>query len=130
YGAELGRSLGGVVDQIAKRGTNTFHAGANVYFSPKSLREDVETTYHSNPLTPGSYGQLRSDTSHDELEEMRANVWASGALIKDRLFAYGILSWKKTDEEIYGSVLAASNSSETNKTPNANWLVKLDWNIT
>src|SRR5690606_38335321 len=28
------------------------------------------------------------------------------------------------------SVLATSNSSETNKTPNANWLVKLDWNIT
>ena len=129
YGAEFGRSLGGVVNQITKRGTNTFHAGANVYFSPSSLREEVKDTYYSNPLTPDSYGTLRSDNSHDELEEMRANVWAGGALIKDRLFGYAIASWKKEDEEVYGSTLATSNASETRETPNVNWLVKLDWNI-
>ena len=41
YGAEFGRSLGGVVNQITKRGTNEFHAGGNIYWSPEDLREDV-----------------------------------------------------------------------------------------
>lgn len=130
YGAEFGRSLGGVVNQITKRGTNEFHAGGNVYFSPKSLREDVSDTYYSNPLTPDVFGTLRQDNSHDSLESMRANVWASGALIKDRLFAYGIVSWSKEEEDVYNSVLDTGNTTEVRETPNVNWLLKMDWNIT
>ena len=34
YGAEFGRSLGGVVNQITKRGTNEFHAGGNIFYTP------------------------------------------------------------------------------------------------
>lgn len=130
YGAEFGRSLGGVVNQITKRGTNEFHAGGNVYFSPSSLREDVSNTYYSNPLAPNSFGTLRSDNSQDELESMRGNIWASGALIQDRLFAYGILSYSKTDETLWGSTLATTNNDVVDETPSVNWLVKLDWNIT
>ena len=40
YGAEFGRSLGGVVNQITKRGTNEFKGGANIYWSPDALREE------------------------------------------------------------------------------------------
>ena len=128
YGAEFGRSLGGVVNQITKRGTNQFHAGGNVYWSPDSLRSTVKDTYYSNPLSPTDFGTLRQDNSKDTSDGMRANVWASGALIKDRLFAYGIVSYGKNEADTFGSVLATSNTSSESKSPN--WLLKMDWNIT
>jgi hypothetical protein len=128
YGAEFGRSLGGVVNQITKRGTNEFHAGGNIYFEPEDLREDVKNTYYSNPLTPDSFGTLRQDNSHDSEWSARANLWASGALIKDKLFAYGLISYKKDKEDTFGNVLATGNTSTENKSPT--WLLKMDWNIT
>jgi hypothetical protein len=126
YGAEFGRALGGVVNQITKRGTNEFRAGGNVFWSPNSLRSDVEDTYYSNPLTP-DYGDLRSDNSHDTQDGWRANLWASGALIKDRLFAYGLVSYARQDSDTFGSVQSTTNTSSRNKAPQ--WVLKLDWNI-
>jgi len=128
YGAEFGRSLGGVINMISKRGTNEFHAGANVFWSPKSLREDVENTYYSNPLEPSTFGQLRQDNSKDSQEELSTAVWASGALIQDRLFAYGLLAYSETEQENWGSVVSRNNFSDSEK-GKPTWLVKLDWNI-
>ncbi|MFC7300845.1 TonB-dependent receptor [Cognatiluteimonas weifangensis] len=127
YGAEFGRSLGGVVNQITKRGSNEFHAGGNVYFEPESLTEDVKNTYYSNPLTPDSFGTLRSDNSHDGGWKATANAWASGALIKDKLFFYGLLSYSKMQNDAFGSTLATGNTSTETKSPT--WLLKMDWNI-
>src|SRR4249919_2051648 len=99
YGAEFGRSLGGVVNQITKRGTNDFHAGGNIFYTPEATSEDVKNTYLSNPLACGttgltcSIGRLRSDNSEDSVWLGVASVWASGALIKDKLFAYGLVSY-------------------------------------
>jgi hypothetical protein len=126
YGAEFGRSLGGVVNQITKRGTNEFHAGGNVFWSPDSLRSNVDDTYYSNPLTP-EFGTLRQDNSADTADAWRASLWASGALVKDRLFAYGLISYARTDADTFGSVLATTNANSRNKAPQ--WVLKLDWNI-
>ena len=38
YGAEFGRSLGGVIAVTTKRGTDEWHGGANVTWEPDSLR--------------------------------------------------------------------------------------------
>jgi hypothetical protein len=127
YGAEFGRSLGGVVNQITKRGGNEFHAGGNIYWTPEWGTEDVKNTYYSNPLTPDSFGTLRSDNSHDGGWDARANIWASGALIQDKLFAYGLISYGKSTDDTFGSTLATSNTSTESKTPT--WLLKMDWNI-
>ena len=121
YGAEFGRSLGGVVNQITKRGTNEFHAGGNIFWAPEDLREDVDNVYLQN-------GTLRQDNSKDSTWNATASVWASGALIKDRLFAYGLVSYNKTEAETWGNVLASTNTSSDNSTPT--WLLKMDWNIT
>ncbi|MCL1635322.1 TonB-dependent receptor [Luteimonas sp. SX5] len=121
YGAEFGRSLGGVVNMITKRGTNEFHAGGNIFWEPEDLREEVKNTY----LTTGV---LRQDNSKDSQWQAVASVWASGALIKDKLFAYGLISYGRKDNEIYGNVLSSTNSSDQTETPN--WLLKMDWNIT
>jgi hypothetical protein len=127
YGAEFGRSLGGVINQITKRGTNDFHAGANFTWSPESLREDVKNIYYANPLVASDFGVLAQDNSKDTVDEMTGNVWASGALIKDRLFAYGLVSYSRNTADTWGNIDAFTNTSGTIKTPG--WLLKLDWNI-
>ena len=126
YGAEFGRSLGGVVNQIIKRGTNEFHAGANVFWSPNSLTSETSDTYYANPLT-SEYGEKRADNSHDTNDAWRTNLWASGALIKDRLFAYGLVSYSRTDADTFGNLSSKLNTVSSSKLPQ--WVLKLDWNI-
>ncbi len=128
YGAEFGRSLGGVINQITKRGSNDFQAGGNIYYTPESLTEAGKDTYYSNPLTPTDFGKLRSDNSKDGGWNATANIWASGALIKDKLFAYGLISYTRSSNDAWGTTLATTNAHTENKNPK--WLLKMDWNIT
>ncbi len=125
YGAEFGRSTGGVINLITKRGSNEFHAGGNIFWSPESLRE-------TNPNLVYNNGQLVADNSKDNGWEATASVWASGALIQDKLFAYALLQYGKTNDDLYPGTLdgysGGKNTSEDQKSPT--WLVKLDWNIT
>jgi len=120
YGAEFGRSLGGVINQITKRGTNEFHAGGNIFWSPEDLTEETKDVYLTN-------GTLRQDNSHDSNWNAVASVWAGGALIKDRLFAYGLVSYGRSEAETWGNVVAPTNTSAETKSPT--WLLKVDWSI-
>lgn len=120
YGAEFGRSLGGVVNQVTKRGTNEFHAGANVFYSPENLTAHRRDVYLTN-------GTLREDNSQDESWSATGSVWASGALIQDRLFAYGLIQYNKTDADTWGSILSSTNTNNSSKSPT--YLLKMDWNI-
>ncbi len=121
YGAEFGRSTGGVLNQISKRGGNEFHAGGNIFYSPSSLDGTKHNTYDNN-------GVLYNDNSQDKLETTTAAVWASGALIKDRLFAYGLIQYGKTDQDAYEGILSGGTTFQAH-TKRPNWLLKLDWNI-
>jgi outer membrane receptor for ferrienterochelin and colicin len=123
YGAEFGRSTGGVINQITKRGTNEFHAGGKIEWEPESLSEEVHNTYTNT-------GVLRSDNSKDNGWSALASVWAGGALIKDRLFAYGLLQYARTSNDLYptGTTgVLGNNTTAESKEPK--WLLKLDWSI-
>ncbi|WP_164978517.1 TonB-dependent receptor [Pseudoxanthomonas composti] len=128
YGAEFGRSTGGVVNQITKRGTNEFHAGGNVFWSPKGLQAEQTSFYLNNPLDPGSSGELYRDNSGNFDEQWTTALWAGGALIQDKLFAYGLVQYGREK-----NALGATEYTEGNGTRRAvkrpNWLVKLDWDI-
>ena len=127
YGAEFGRSLGGVVNQITKRGTNEFKGGANIYWSPDALREESPSPAYANPMVSADVGTIQEDNSQDEVDLMRANIWAGGALVKDRLFAYGLVSYGKDDYTTWGPTDAFTNRDRAVKNPT--WLLKFDWNI-
>ncbi|TWI06326.1 TonB-dependent receptor-like protein [Luteimonas cucumeris] len=125
YGAEFGRSTGGVINMITKSGTNEFKAGANIFYSPESLRETNPNYFYNN-------GRLVSDNSKDNGWEATAAAWASGALIKDKLFAYGLVQYGRSVFDSYpGStdgVSGGRNNRAREKSPT--WLAKVDWNIT
>ncbi len=52
YGPEYGRSTGGVISQIGKRGSNDFHAGVGVSWRPAWAQGNFDNVYYNNPLTP------------------------------------------------------------------------------
>lgn len=120
YGAEFGRSTGGVINQISKRGTNEFHAGANIFYTPESLSEN-------SPNNVDNTGRLQADNSKDTAGQWTAALWAGGALVKDRLFAYGLVQYADLDNEVFGGPGQGTSTVTSNKQPK--WLLKMDWNI-
>ncbi len=121
YGAEFGNSTGGIINQITKRGTNEFHAGGKVVWDPRSLQETQPNTYLND-------GTLVSNNKNDKTDNLLYTLWAGGALIKDRLFAYGLVQYSDGDTDAFGSnQSSAFNTRVKSKEPK--WLLKLDWNI-
>ncbi len=118
YGAEFGRSTGGVINMITKRGTNEFHAGGSLYWMPQPLQESAPDLYYND-------GLWVSNNSDDTGWELTGAAWASGALIKDRLFAYGLVQYGKTRDDTYTSRFGSANLDSSSKRPQ--WLAKVDW---
>ncbi|WP_206483204.1 TonB-dependent receptor [Thalassotalea sp. G2M2-11] len=126
YSAEFGRSTGGVVNIVTKSGSNEFKWGASAYFEPASLREespDVKRTDPDNIEEAGS--EYYVVNNRDNVGETNYNLWASGALIEDKLFFFGILNQQQRDSDYASS--SAIFDREANDTLYA---LKLDWYIT
>lgn len=89
FQAEYGRSTGGAIITTTKSGSNEFHFGANYIWEPDSFASDRPTTYsNANQL------DLRSRNEW--------NVWASGAIVEDKLFFYGLYNPRKiVQEDVY-----------------------------
>ncbi|HEY5807971.1 MAG TPA: TonB-dependent receptor, partial [Povalibacter sp.] len=100
YSAEFGRSLGGVVNAVTKRGTNNFEFGATAYWSPDELTRKRPNSYYYDPDT-GGYN-LRIDNSKDFNSEWQVNLSAGGPIIEDKLFFYalGVLRTVQDDDAV------------------------------
>jgi len=121
YGAEFGRSTGGVVNQISRRGTNEFKAGGNIFWSPSGLNATSKSLYLND-------GGLVADRSNNTVgTELTSSIWASGALVQDRLFAYGLVQYTDIGESKAMSSSRGFSTVGTNTQPK--WLLKMDWNI-
>jgi hypothetical protein len=124
YGAEYGRSTGGVVNIVTKRGTNEWKGGLQVLYTPAGLRETERPTYR-----PGDGAQVTGRDKHSaKLWETTYAAYLGGALIKDKLFFFGAAEAIKSENNTYTLSKNTTRSYNTNKTNR--WLAKVDWNIT
>lgn len=119
YGAEYGRSLGGVLAVTTKRGTNEWKGGANVIYAPKALQGS--SVYSERSVDTGKWNL------HDRpggTEDVKANLWLGGPVIKDKLFIFGLVQGANTTQKSY-----FSTTQEVLKNNDPQFLVKADWQI-
>ncbi|WP_233171576.1 TonB-dependent receptor [Dyella sp. ASV21] len=138
YGAEFGRSTGGVINIVTKRGSNQTKAGLYTIWEPEALRANPRNNYFprtgaaSNATTDGALLHYRH---RNQYWKSTVGAYLSGALVKDRLFYYldaemnrqegaSVLSYSNSS----GAVSKTGYSSYSHKMPR--WTGKLDWNIT
>ncbi|MGE4260883.1 TonB-dependent receptor [Shewanella sp.] len=119
YGAEFGRSTGGVVNAVVKRGTNDWHFGSNVYWRPDSLSENSPNSYLSN-------GDLYIDNANTTYNKIEGNVYASGPIVKDKLFFYAMYQPRRITKD---SITEEGTAKQKSASNNPFWGLKLDWNI-
>jgi hypothetical protein len=127
YGAEYGRSLGGVTNIVTKSGTNDWEFGVAAYYIPDSLRStakdrnDFETLDDDTGLYEAK-SIYRSDHTNDSLTY---NFSAGGPIIEDTLFFYTNLEFQDNHREYF---FRETSTDRVIDNPNA--IVKLDWYIT
>lgn len=121
FGAEFGRSTGGVVNAITKRGTNDWQFGVGMYTTPDSFREQSDDV-----LDPTNPNEFDSVYSFDEQDERETYVYASGPLVRDKLFLYATYTDRQNDEDNF----TGGGQLFQDRDDDPFWGIKLDWNIT
>ncbi|MES2403353.1 MAG: TonB-dependent receptor plug domain-containing protein [Pseudomonadota bacterium] len=131
YGAAYGRSIGGVINQIGKSGSNEWHFGGRALWQPANWRADPVNYYYANPLEtqPGEQpGDLERYRKGDRSSETIYDAYISGPIVKDKLFFF---LGAEQDNSHYSSTTAAVGNTYRNfYTDHAPKLyAKLDWHI-
>ncbi|GAB3047477.1 TonB-dependent receptor [Stenotrophomonas tumulicola] len=145
YGAEFGRSTGGVVNIVTRRGSNEWTAGAYTIWTPESLRASARNTNYPNT---GHFaaddprgenyqtdGKLYTYRNKNSSWQQTTGAYVGGPIIQDKLFFFVNGEFAKTDGS---SVRYATNATAANLNNAWNeynyeyprWTAKVDWNIT
>jgi len=120
YPAEFGRATGGIVNAVSKSGSNEFKAALHLNWQPDWLRSDAKDLF-----TCDEDGECQPYTNrrNDRTSSYSAIVEASGPIVKDRLFVYGLLEMRRTSQ------LRIDRSSDLGVERVSNdpfWAVKVD----
>lgn len=135
YGAEFGRSTGGVVNVTTKSGGNKFEFGGKLSILPRSLKGSPENIYYPNTgAHPDTDGKLQYFNRDNGSTSKTTGLYASGPILKNKLFFF--LAAEETRTE--GGAVAASSdaglSSPTgwsaSRSTVKRYLGKLDFNLT
>lgn len=124
YGAEYGRSLGGVIGLVTKRGTNEWKAGVSINYTPDWGREPGKDVVNRDPaaIALGTiYSAYRSDNTSSFFD---FNLYAGGPIIEDKLFVFALVQGVDGTSDGYGRTTSTHTENTSPQT-----LVKVDWSI-
>jgi outer membrane receptor for Fe3+-dicitrate len=119
YSVEFGRTTGGVINAVTRSGTNEFEFGTEVAWEPSFLQSSKTDRFNAD-------GSPRIIGSHDEHDRTNATVYASGPIVKDKLFFFAL--YEARDYERQYTTDSANLIYDT-KADDAFWGAKIDWQI-
>lgn len=134
FGAEFGRSIGGVLNVTTKSGTNNWEFGATAAITPNSMRSDSKNIYYPNTgVNPDTDGKLhfRRDTSQSTQNYYGAYV--GGPIVEDKLFMFVAVDQTATKTGIASSTASTTLGRDgwsDRRVEQTRYLAKFDWNIT
>jgi hypothetical protein len=120
YSAEFGRTTGGVINAVTRSGGNEFEAGFELTMEPSAWASSKNDHFHDD----GTVDE-RDRTSRDKSSFYKANVWASGPLIRDRLFFFAMYEMRDSQPRDIDTTEAWFSKGD-----NDFWGTKFDWRIT
>ncbi len=121
YSAEFGNSTGGVINAVTRSGGNEFKGGVEVTLEPAEWQARAKDRYHK------ADGTVHSLNSRDSSSWFKTNVWASGPIVRDRLFFFAMYEDRDSSSKTYDT---SKNTWNLGKADNGFWGAKLDWVIT
>ncbi|ODV12898.1 MAG: Oar protein [Rhodanobacter sp. SCN 68-63] len=137
YSAKYGRSDGGVINQVGKRGTNEWHFGAQVVWSPKYAAADPAYVYFPNQRLPNGYtyqdgslpGSVYRSRKDNGSWETTYSAYVGGPLIKDKLFFFLAAEADKEQGKSTSSIQSSNPNNLYYQYSRPKVYAKLDWNI-
>ena len=125
YSAMYGRSDGGVINIVGRRGTNEWHFGGQILYTPKWGKADPRNYRYAN----GSANAGEEYRNRERNKDWDAVVsgYGGGPLIKDKLFVFAAVEAEKRSGTSVASVNTNQQTNYTYKDPKT--YLKLDWNI-
>jgi hypothetical protein len=146
FGAEFGRSIGGVLSLTSKSGTNSWETGAMYSLTPSSTRAAYHNIYYpvtGDPNNAGTDGKLQYRYDNRSVTQRQYGAYVGGPIIKDKLFMFlSVDQTVGTDSGLNSSptnyntstssnpATVAQSGWKSNRSWDNRWLGKIDWNIT
>lgn len=126
-------TTGGIVSATLKQGSNDFHAGYTAIFTPPTSALLNPQGHNATYLSPNGQQAYSLFQSVNRVgSQLTQDIWASGAIIKDKLFFFALLGnappLSKTWS--YASNGLGSNQGSAYTSRDKNAMVNLTWNIT
>jgi hypothetical protein len=119
YSVEFGRTTGGVINAVTRSGTNEFDFGTEVVWEPSFAQSSKSDRFNRD-------GSPRIIGRHDEYDRTNATVYASGPIIKDRLFFFALYEARDYNKL---NTNDAGTAFQDGVADDAFWGAKIDWQI-
>ncbi|CAN7368556.1 TonB-dependent receptor [Duganella sp. LjRoot269] len=136
FGAEFGRSIGGVVNVTTKSGTNNWEVGAMYSIEPNSLRSKQKDVYYAHtgdPANAATDGTIYAINRFNTDTTKKYGVYVGGPIIQDKLFMFIAAEQTKQDTGQVAQTVESNSSLQNGWQENDNkttrYVAKFDWNI-
>ncbi|NID17301.1 TonB-dependent receptor [Luteibacter yeojuensis] len=127
YGAAYGRSAGGVISQVGKRGTNEWHFGAQVLWEPRGTRSTPGNDHYIISTAGTTAGEIFNYNKKDTQMRTVESAYVGGPLIKDKLYIFLAAEQERVEQDRYTDQDSPSYRDRSYRNPK--YYGKIDWNI-
>lgn len=123
FGASWTNATGGIMAATVRQGGNDFKAGYSLYITPPTSRL-LEPRQHNVVDSTGQYYSYVSANTHSTVANQY--LWASGAVVKDKLFFFALLGNEPPTRSQSNSMQTHTARSDRDKSA----LLNITWNLT